>query len=172
MAIGYPKPPSKVRTPLIVTDGTGPTLAQQINSATAQGPAITPTSTSTLQLLGVDIVPFAFVGNPPDAVTFPNLPYRTNENNPLAANTGATQTLRIQPKDHLIFVVFVQGLSAPAGTVVGVSPQALDTNDLVLPGPFLGSNSFKTFQAVFSIAASKSGRISGAVVGMLLLSVG
>ena len=173
MPVTPARPPSKVRTPLLQTDGGGIALAPATSAATAQGPAFIPGSSATLQLLGADAAAFSFTaGGPVPTLTFPNLPYRDNTVNPLAGTQTASPSLTVAPKDHLIFVAFLQGLVAPAGTVVGVTPQATDANNLVLQGPFLGANTFQSFGVALAVSSSTAGTVSGMVVALLLLSVG
>lgn len=146
-------------TPVLSSFDTG---VSPLNTA-LQGPS------STLLLIAADAVQFSLGASGSTTVTFPSLPQRDNTVNPLSAPTAsAQQPLVIEPKDHLMFFVFVQSLSAAAGVTVGVAAQALDIHGTKLPGPFLGANAFQTFQAV----VTSSGAASGFICALLLLAVG
>lgn len=131
---------------------------------------------STMRVVGVDSAPFSFLitAIPTTPILFPNLPKRDNTANPLRFSQVEQRPLNVAAKDFLLFVTFVQGLVAPAGVGVSASPLAVTQNgSLTVPGPFLGSNAFRSFQAQLNVNGSASaGQVSGSVVGMLFTCIG
>ncbi len=129
------------------------------------------------QLVGVDAVTFVGQGNPAIptkiTVTFPNLPVRNVQQNPLTPLQASNKNLITSPNTHLLLVVFVQGSPGAAGTVITAAPQARTVSGVIMPGPFLGSENFLTFQAVITIANSPLVQtVRGSVVAHLHLAVG
>lgn len=164
------------------TAGGGPALLPISTTSSAKLPtqSFDQPSLSVLKVLGFDAVPFSFnVANgvidiPTPTFVFPNLPQRDNTQNPLSPFAVGQAVLEIEPKDHLMFMVLVQNLVAPGLINVGITPQAIDKNNVVMQGPFLGASTYQTFQALLSVTVSPgvSGVVSGIAVGLLLLSVG
>lgn len=130
------------------------------------------------QLLGIDAATFQLTAanGYSQTITFSALPSRNNTINPLNALQSSGTNVTILAKDQLIFLAFPQGVAvAPADyPLVSVTPLAIDTSNVRVPGPFLGSNTFQTFQAVVSayVPTGFTGTISGMVAGMLYLSIG
>ena len=159
--------------------GDGPTLLPaptSVQTLPTAAPPVQSNASATLSLVGVDIVPFTFglTGPAPagsQIVTFPNLPYRYNTQNALQPTvTAAQQPITIAPTNLLLFFAFIMGLSAPSGTVDSISTQAINTKNVYIPGPILGSDVYQTFQAIVSGNGPNGGAVSGTVVGMLFQS--
>lgn len=167
--------PANVRNVIQTTNDSGPVRPpNQVTTASA----ILPVPLAP-QLVGVDSAMFnvTFSGTTATAtVTFPNLPQRNNTINPLNIVLASGNNLTIQPKDHLMFMAFIQGLTVTPNEIamVNTTPVAIDVNNLRVMGPFLGSNTFQTFQADVSITTPLgfSGQVSGFVTGLLFLSIG
>jgi len=159
-----------------------PTSVQTLPTA---APPVQSNASASISLIGVDVAPFSIDLSRPSAAqqgeasgtaTFPNLPYRLNTQNSLNPTvTAAQQPITIAANNQLIFVCFVQGplASAPTGTVISVNPQAITTKNVYVPGPFLGAESYQTFQAVVdALSPTLTGTVTGFVVGLLFLSNG
>lgn len=161
------QPPTSNTTLKTFTAGQGAALLPApdlVLTTPADQPPVNAPASSTLVLIGADAVQFSLGSAGSVTVTFPQLPYRNNTTNPLAPPTNSSQPLyTVQPISHLLFFVFVQGTTAASAT-----PFALDMNNIVCPGPFLGANSFRTFQAT----VTSTGAASGFVTALLLLSAG
>lgn len=176
MPVQFAQAPTNARSLRAMT-GTGvKEPPNRFTAATSQAPVIDPNTTSVLQVLGSDAVVFTLpIPTPAVIVTFPNLPKRNNTVNPLIASTVSPAPLSIAAKDHLLFYVFVQNANVPANVSLNVTAQALARGNIVVPGPFLGSNVFTGFRAVLSVNApdTLTGQvITGVVCGTLHLSVG
>jgi len=177
MPIPPAQAPANVRNVLYTTNDTGPTRPP--NPVTTAS-AILPVPLAP-QLLGVDAAQFSVtfdgsstVGD--TTVTFPALPQRNNTINPLSLVSASGVTLNIQPKDFMLFTALTQDVTVDPAAVVLVSPQpqAIDINNLRVVGPFLGSNTLRTFQAVITVTVPSGfvGTVTGFVVGSLYLSIG
>jgi hypothetical protein len=134
-------------------------------------------------LLGVDAQPFNAMLNGSGAVnvsltvSFPALPVRNGTNNPINNLGTQSDVLSILPENRLILLVSVQGIADIPGVIVSAiaAPQAITGDNTYLPGPFLGSGKFRTFQAVISLTATNLGTltnvpVSGMVAGVLYLA--
>jgi hypothetical protein len=123
-------------------------------------------------LLGVDAQPFSFTLNGAGLVTaeitvaFPALPVRNNSTSSINAKNTQTDPLSILSGSRLIMIVGVQGLAIPGDTLANVTAdaQAITTDNIYLPGPFLGSGKFRTFQAVIDVSATNFGTLTDAIV--------
>ena len=178
------QPPTLLQSQVGFTAGGGPALSPdptQVNTLPSVQPPISATASSTPQLLGFDAVQFSFAlngGLGTQTVTFPQLPYRNNTANPLAVNTNAgQQTYTPQPIDLLMLDVSLQfnlqTTAIPAGTVIGAIGQAITSANVRVLGPFLGHDTYVTFQAVVTASSSvMTGPVAGFVVARLWLSKG
>jgi hypothetical protein len=178
-----PIPPAQPPTNLQVQTGfsaaAGAALTPsptQVTTLPQAAPAPQSNASSAPQLIAIDAVAFSFSlagGKGSQTVTFPQLPYRNNTQNPLAPpSTAAQKPFAVKAIDHLIFTCALQQLAGPNGMNVSLQPVAIDQNNIRCPGPFLGSNVFLTFQVVISATGATSGLVTGTVVGTLNLSCG
>jgi hypothetical protein len=98
--------------------------------------------------------------------TFSNLPLRNNRVNPLQPTAVSQAPFTVNAQDTLIFVCFEQGNSA-----VGIQPYGLTKENLIVPGPFLGSDTYIGFGVTIT-APGGTMASSGTVVGLLFLQRG
>lgn len=149
-----------------------------VQTLPSANPPVSSNASSSPSFVGVDIAPFSFTLETAgvagaQTITFPNLPYRNNTQNPLAPTlTAAQQPFSVTPQNLLLLVAFIQGLTAPNGTVVGLATQAVNTANAYVPGPILGTDVYRTFQAIVSATGPTSGVVSGTVIGLLFQSNG
>jgi hypothetical protein len=123
-------------------------------------------------LLGVDAQPFTFTLNgdgivvATTTIAFPSLPVRNSPNSALNNQNTQTDPLSILPGSRLIMLVGVQNFQAPDDTLATVTAaaQAIAPPNTYIPGPFLGSGQFRSFQAVLTVSATNLGTLAGAVV--------
>ena len=113
-------------------------------------------------IIGVDVAIYDAVTGQA-TVSFPNLPKRSNSQNPLNPQQYNQNTLTVNPQDQLIFVVTPQSTNNPVA-VEGYG--VLKTGSA--PGPFLGPETYYGFQATVSGAPGSNGLI----IGMLFLNRG
>lgn len=130
-----------------------------------------------MQLVGADAVAFAISASPARSttliVTFPNLPVRDVQNNPLTGLASTKNTLQIGPNGHLLLFCFVQGQNAANGTVVTATPIAITKDGVRATGPFLGSEVFATFQAKIVVSNSPiAQQVKGSIGAHLMLALG
>lgn len=125
------------------------------------------------QNLGCDAASFSVAqnsgANVSVTVTFKNLINRQNTNNPVDPTQSYGADYTVLSKDRLLFFAVLQ--TTTPGVAVSVQPQALGKDGTVVPGPFLGPNTYYGFQAVVTVPPG-SGTVTGMVVGLAFLSVG
>jgi hypothetical protein len=117
-------------------------------------------------LLGVDAVKYGLNPGTSNQYTFANLPVRNNRANPLQPTAVSQAPFTVNAQDTLIFVCFEQGNSA-----VGIQPYGLTKENLIVPGPFLGSDTYIGFGVTIT-APSGATASSGTIVGLLFLQRG
>jgi hypothetical protein len=103
-------------------------------------------------LIGVDYVQ-AYLPSGTTLVTFPNLPIR-GLSNPSANQLNQPQTLAINPGDLLIFVT---SINIP-GTV---TPQVIDTSNVLYTVPALSQGIYKAFQASVTLTSAQTTSVYG-----------
>jgi len=180
MPIPPPQSPTIFKTRMQWTVGTGATPPPNPQTQqTANLPVDIPT-----QLLAVDAQTFSIpisgsgIATYTATATFPALPERDNLINPLAQLNASGTQLSVDPKDQLLFITLVQQESLPAGAIAttAAAPFAIQSSNTRVPGPFLGSGTFLTFQAAITVTVYTptpvSGNITGTVAGILYLSPG
>jgi hypothetical protein len=123
-------------------------------------------------LIGVDAQPFSFtlngdgLVNAEITIAFPALPVRNSTTSAINGQNTQTDPLSIIPGSRLIMLVGIQSLQTPDDTLASVTAaaQAITADNTYLPGPFLGSGKFRTFQAVIDVSATNFGTLTDAVV--------
>lgn len=137
---------------------------------TAAGPDSPTTQNSNLPidspvvLLGVDIIPYTFKEAGLQNLTFANLILRNNRANPYNATQQTSgQTITCRPQDKLILIVFSQG-----NANVETQPVAYDRKNIVIPGPFLGGNTYTRM----GVIVTATGACSGSLIAQLFYQPG
>lgn len=161
------------------TLGGGKSRTPSTSAATQNLPFVGPT-----QLVGCDATPFTIAlsgGSSTITLPFYNLPLRTHGN--VITSPSVLQPFRntppktfIQPMSTLLYEVQPMNIVAPAGVRIDCTPDAIDSNGIVCPGPFLGGgrsyNNFRVHVTASTTNKTQTGKITGYVIGRLHLSSG